>query len=112
MYVRVLPRHYHETLLTTHPSTQINQTVLKLVQSSIEITQILTTKCVTSRQLKKAGCLTSLASNGVEALDNIRQLREDNNTMFDVILMGTWHIFGTCTCMYLIASSDCEMPVM
>lgn len=36
MYVRLLPLQYHETLLIIYPSAQINQTVLKLVQSSVE----------------------------------------------------------------------------
>lgn len=70
------------------------------------------TNRIDSRQLKKAGCQTSLASNGVEALDNIRRLREDGNAMFDVILMGTRLSLGLRARPILIASLDCEMPVM
>jgi len=59
---------------------QINQTVL-------------------DRQLRKAGCLTTLANDGVEAIEAIRELHDSNGegtvgNQFDVILM------------------DCEMPVM
>lgn len=41
-----------------------------------------------SRQLKKAGHQTTLASNGVEALDAIKKLYDEECNIFDVILMG------------------------
>ena len=44
------------------------------------------------RQLKQAGCETTLANNGVEALEAIDQLYHDHHRQFDVILMG--EVFG------------------
>lgn len=41
-----------------------------------------------SRQLKKAGCGTTLANNGVEALEAIETLYKDSEQQFDIILMG------------------------
>jgi CheY-like chemotaxis protein len=68
-------KHPYHVLITEDNS--INQTIL-------------------NRQLKKAGCMTTLASNGLEALEEIKKLAksETEPRKFDVILM------------------DCEMPVM
>lgn len=50
-----------------------------------------------SRQLRKAGCLTTLANDGVEAIEAIRELHASNGegtvgNQFDVILMGRPHV--------------------
>lgn len=49
--------------------------------------------CSTSRQLKKAACLTVLASNGIEALAALKLAHKPTQPgvvpyQFDVILMG------------------------
>ncbi|KAG8767744.1 hypothetical protein FRC12_006069 [Ceratobasidium sp. 428] len=75
------PRHVGVHILITEDN-QINQSVL-------------------NRQLAKAGCITTLASNGLEAIEHIRSLAQcgdsrlpPSHNSFDVILM------------------DLEMPVM
>ena len=49
-----------------------------------------------SRQLRKAGCLTTLANDGAEAIKAIRELHDSNGgtvgNQFDVILMGRPHV--------------------
>jgi CheY-like chemotaxis protein len=41
-----------------------------------------------SRQLRKSGCLTVLASNGVEAITAVQKMNRSGDH-FDAILMGT-----------------------
>ncbi|KAL5528950.1 hypothetical protein ACEPAG_4924 [Sanghuangporus baumii] len=72
----------------------INQTILKWVP--IRPPFWTSTKSIFSRQLLKAGCTTSLANNGMQAIKKICSLAKSDglHKTFDAILM------------------DCEMPVM
>ncbi|CAE6413645.1 unnamed protein product [Rhizoctonia solani] len=109
------PRHTGVHILITEDNqARINQSVLKLVTNSSHRSGLtpsfhvyatfLIFRCLvlySSRQLTKAGCITTLASNGLEAIERICSLAQHGDTRlppthrsFDVILM------------------DLEMPVM
>jgi len=98
------------TSTSTSPSTenQIGHNAIKsLGESNLAVTDHVSIKVlitednlinqtVLNRQLKKEGCETALASNGLQAIEQIksRARRSPPTEQFDVILM------------------DCEMPVM
>jgi len=73
---------------------------------------------VLNRQLKQAGFTTALASNGQQAIEQIKKLARGNDVtddiprQFNVILVcgHTYNVMSTC--LVYCSQMDCEMPVM
>lgn len=69
---------------------------------------------IISRQLKKAGCTTQIASNGFQAIEQIKTLAESRQpgglSAFDVILVRGYTLSSNLQ--LIVVKMDCEMPVM